>query len=80
MSDTIALEKVVSENINDNSFEMLIKQLKKIDVILSTVDFNVSRILNDCVCEMRKLQTEVLSSFFLNRKFFMNLLSFQRVF
>ena len=53
ISDTIALEKVVSENINDNSFEMLIKQLKKIDVILSTVDFNVSRILNDCVCEMR---------------------------
>lgn len=50
---TIALEKVIGEQAFDNSFEMLVKQLKNIDVILSKVDLNVSRTLNDCVSEMR---------------------------
>jgi hypothetical protein len=49
----IALEKEIGEQSIDNSFEMLVKQLKKIDVILSKVDLNVSRTLNDCVSEMR---------------------------
>ena len=50
---TIALEKEIGEQAFDNSFEMLVKQLKKIDVILSKVDLNVSGTLNDCVSEMR---------------------------
>ena len=49
----IALEKEIGEQSIDNSFEMLVKQLKNIDVILSKVDLNVSRTLNDCVSEMR---------------------------